>query len=335
VRASLCVLLALLACHGRALRTSKGGVASYADGRYLYAVQGDGSVHVYAIDSRHREVDVFDVALGATDLRGVCASAARLFVAALEASGGRVVAVDLATNAIAWSRAFQPSVDRLACTPDGKKLYVPCNEAQTDDCVIVIDGASGDEISRLHVSPRPHDALVNRSGSRLYVETKSASTIAVVDTQSDTIVGQVAPFADIVGPYVFDASESRLYANVFGVNGYQVADLASGAVATVHIPLQSDGIGGRLNQHGVGLRPAGAEVWVLDGVSGLAAAHVFDAKTNAYVRDVQLTYSDSHWITFTISGDFAYVAGPKATALSTDVVAGVVTAVGDQYGIGR
>jgi len=251
-------------------------------------------------------------------------------------------------------------VDRLSCTPDGRKLYIPCHESFTDDCVIVADAATGAEFSRIHVSPRPHDCLNSLSGDRVYIETKSSEYIAVIDTNTDTILKQIGPFAGIGGPYTINGPQTRLYGNFFGVNGFQIGDITTGhVVGTAEIAGQT-GVPGQLNQHGIGLRPDETEVWVNDGVGGQPFIHVFDVTVSPprHIHAVRLSYTHPHWVTFTINGDFAYPSGPKLGGRPTDVIDtstyarvtsigpsedllevdvehGRIVRVGNQFGVGR
>jgi hypothetical protein len=51
--------------------------------------------------------------------------------------------------------------------------------------------------------------------------------------------------------------------------------------------------------------------------------HVFDVTVSPpqQIRDVRLSYTNPHWVTFTINGDFAYPSGPKFGGRNTDVIA--------------
>jgi hypothetical protein len=330
--------------------------------RYLYAAFNDGSLHVYDIDDGHREIHSFRTVDGVTDVRGVCASAATgmFYIAHQTTNGGYVIAVDLYSHTVLWHKQYQPGVDRLSCTPDGRKLYIPCHEAFPDACVIVANAATGDEVTRLHVSPRPHDCLLSLSGDRVYIETKSSEYIAVIDPGTETLIEQIGPFAGIAGPYTINGTQTRLYGNVFGVNGFQIGDLTTGqVVGTAEIAGQPS-VPGQLNQHGIGLRPDETEVWVTDGVGGQPVIHVFDVTVSPPqpIQDVRLSYTNPHWVTFTINGDFAYPAGPKLGGHNTDVIDtrtyarvasigpsedllevdfdnGRIVRVGNQFGVGR
>jgi DNA-binding beta-propeller fold protein YncE len=121
---------------------------------------------------------------------------------------------------------------------------------------------------------------------------------------------------------------------------------------TEFIPFAS-GQGG----HGIAWTPDESEVWVNDG--GMPAVHVFDM-TATPPKELQLVAVSNipHWITFSIDGRFAYVAGRKGSEDPTDVIdvstyqrvsalrpsedllevdftGGSLVTVGNQFGIGR
>lgn len=174
------------------------------------------------------------------------------------------------------------------------------------------------------------------------------------------MVGTIGPFAGIAGPFTIIGRETRLYANVFDVNGFQVGGGARGGVlATASIPGEG-AAAGELDQHGVALDPGEDEVWVTDGVGGKAIVHVFDVAATQPTpkREVTVDFAGAHCITFSIEGDYAYVTGPKLGGRDTDVIdahsyAKVATigpsedlleigwrgrevvAVGSQFGVGR
>jgi hypothetical protein len=361
------VALAFLACGSSSQKpVSPGGVDATAEAgastsQWLYAAFNDGTVHVYDIGDGHREVKSYRAATGVTEARGACASATAgaLYLSYKAPDGGHVVAIDLRSDHVIWSKVLQPGADRLACTPDGKKLYVPSNESFMDDELFVVDAATGTELRSIHYAPRAHDALSNLAGGRVYAEAKSSNLIAQVDTETDTVVKKIGPFAGVVGPFTVNGAETRIYGNVFGLNGFQVGDVSTGqALETVPIPGQTSTAGG-LNQHGIGLTPDEKEIWVVDGTS--AVVHVFDATASPpkETHQVKTSYSRLHWITFTIDGRFAYPSvtpmagsfdadvidtstysrvgtiGPSEEILEIDFSGNQIVAIGSQFGVGR
>jgi hypothetical protein len=359
------LLLACTSCGvgtGRLAERSR-ALGDATSGRYIYAAFDDGSVHVYDIGNGHQEVASSPPVPGVFDASGVCASAQTgMFYISHEVypSNGGVIAVDMYTLTVVWNQVYYPDTDRLSCTPDGLKLYVPSGEPFDDDEMIVLDASNGNEITRIHVSPRPHDSLMNLAGTRVYLETKSSQYNYRIDTTTDTIIGQIGPFGGIGGPFTINGNETRLYGNFFGINGFQVGDITTGEVLdTVEIAGQQS-VPGDLNQHGIGLRPDETEIWVNDGVGGQALVHVFDVTVRPPqpLRDVPISYSSPHWVTFTIRGDFAYVSGPESSGRPCDVIDtstyqrvgsigpsedmlevdfenGAIVRVGSQFGVGR
>jgi DNA-binding beta-propeller fold protein YncE len=363
----ICLALALVGCGGGGQKAVSPGTVDAAaeggapSGRLLYAAFNDGTVHVYDIDHGHAEVKSLTVATGVTEARGACANAdpGGLYVAYKAPDGGHVVAVDVRSDRILWSKVFQPGADRLTCTPDGKKLYVPSNEHFMDDELFVVDTTTGAEVKSIHYAARAHDALADLAGGRVYAEAKSSNLVAQIDTATDTIVKNIGPFAGIVGPFTINGAETRIYGNVFGLNGFQVGDIAAGqALEAVPIPGQTS-TAGILNQHGIALTPDEKEVWVVDAVKPVV--HVFDATVTPpkETHQVQTANAQLHWITFTIDGRFAYAAvtpmagvfdtdvldattyarvgkvGPSECMLEIDVTGGQITAIGNQFGVGR
>jgi DNA-binding beta-propeller fold protein YncE len=329
----------------------------------VYAALLGGTVGVYDIDHGHRRVKVIDnLQLRGTgiDLRGLSANAKthRLFLSYMSSSGGHIVCVDLLTDAVQWHRDYSPGVDRGDIGPEGDKLFVPSNENQMADYVLLVDPATGDVSGHVTVTTRSHDTDIGISGRFAYVETKSSSSIAVVDTATDQVVRNIGPFTGIVGPHAINGSDTLVVANVFGFFGFVIGNAETGqVVAQVPILATPDPGGTGLRQHGVAWKPDETEVWVTGG----AYMHVFDMRSMP-PREARLVslpgYADTHWINFSIDGAYAYPSAGKNSGTPIDVIDttsyasvatidysedlvevdfidGVVTRVGDQFGIGR
>jgi DNA-binding beta-propeller fold protein YncE len=186
------------------------------------------------------------------------------------------------------------------------------------------------------------------------METKSSTaSLYVADTASNQVVEVVGGYCcgGVLGPFAINGTGTRMVNDVNGYAGFQLADLALGRV-TESIPLAS-GQGG----HGIAWTPDESQVWVNDG--GMPGVHVFDMKATP-PQEVHLVAVSHvpHWITFSLDGRFAYVAGrkgsedvtdvidaptygrvsslgPSEDLLEVDFVAGSLVAVGNQFGIGR
>ncbi|HEV8678931.1 MAG TPA: WD40 repeat domain-containing protein [Stellaceae bacterium] len=336
--------------------------------RTLYTVNlaanDRGSISVYDIDRAHRLVKTIPTVADVADVRGVVAGAitGRLYVTYRDRSGtGMIYCLNLHDDRVLWNRAIPPGVDRLAISPDGKLLFVPTWEDGTADYMNVVDAASGDIVRRVHFSNRSHDTQYPLSGP-IFQETKardgSGHYLYRIDPTSYD-VSRVGPYAGILGPYAVDSASRFVVNNVTHLWGMQVADLRTGAIATAKLPGQPAGDLWLL--HGIGWTPDESEVWQ---ASTANDPHVFVwdmANPMAPVLKKSLNLRSgrgSHWLTFSINGDYGYVApfknrddgteifdvkshasvgviGSSEDMLEVDFADGRVVRVGDQFGIGR
>lgn len=361
---SLVILSALMA----ALMAAGSAKAGAAPARTLYAVNASpgnrGSIAVYDIDAGHRLIRTIRTVPRVGDVRGVAASAAtgKLYVAYRDVSGaGMIYCLDLSSDRIVWNKAISPGVDRLAISPDGKLLYVPTGEYGSADFINVVDARTGNVVRRVTFSKSSHDTQYPLSGP-VFQTTKatdgSGRYLYRIDPKSYA-VSRLGPYGGILGPYAVDGASHYVVNNVIGLWGMQVADLKTGALVTATIPDHPPGPAGLL--HGIGWTPDQSEVWE----SGGRDPHVYiwDMRhPMAPVLKAKLALAGSHgsrWLTFTINGDYGYIAlGGKNSGEETEIFAvrthepagaiassdelleidfagGKVSRVGDQFGIGR
>lgn len=341
--------------------TSSSSLTTTTTARLIYAAQDDGTVHVYDIDHAHRLVTTIPVFGCCADVRGATAAAPthRFYVMYNRDGHGHVAAVDLLGNRLLWDRVLHsPGVDRGNLTPDGRTLYLPTWESDPGTPFeLVIDALTGDEVARIALPPRSHDTIVSLDGRRVYMETKSATAaLYVADTASNRVVETIGGYccSGVLAPFSVNGAGTRVVNDVNGYDGFQVADLNTGRViASVPFPGGSGS-----NGHGIAWTPGEREVWVDDGAR--PEVHVFDM-TSMPPRQTQLvtvSHAGPHWVTFSIDGHDAYVAGRKGAGDLTDVVdaatyarvaslgpsedllevdlrGGAVAAVGNQFGLGR
>jgi DNA-binding beta-propeller fold protein YncE len=324
----------------------------------IYAAQDDGTIHVYDIDHQHAEVKVIRVFSCCGDVRGITAAVQthRLYVMYNENSHGHVASIDLMSDQVIWDRVLHvPGVDRGNVAPDGRTLYLPTWEDDPGSAYeLVIDTETGIEKARITLPPRSHDTIVSPDGERVFMETKSpTASIYVFDTASNDVIEVIGGYccSGVLGPFAIDGSGTRVVNDVNDYAGFQLANVALGRV-TEFIPFAS-GSGG----HGIAWTPDESQVWVNDG--GAPDVHVFDMKATP-PKELQLVAVSHvpHWVTFSIDGRFAYVAGRKGSEDLTDVIdvptyqrvsslgpsedllevdfaGGSLVGVGNQFGIGR
>ncbi len=336
--------------------------------RMLYAVNQSaasrGSISVYDMDHGHALVKVIRTVPDVDDVKGIAASAVtgKLYVTYRNSSGrGLIYCLDVYADRVVWNKAIDPDVDRLSINPDGRLLYVPTFEGGAADFINVLDSDSGDVVRRVHFSYRSHDTLFPLSGP-LFQETKaedgSGKYLYQIDPTSYA-VSRVGPYSGILGPYAVDGMSRHVVNNVTGLWGMQVADLATGNIVPAAVPDHPRGGPGLL--HGIGWTPDEREVWHS---SSAGDPHVFvwdmtQPMAPRFKQRLALRSREgSHWVTFAIKGDYAYVApnkdsedgteifevrthasagliGSSEDMLEIDFAGGKINRVGDQFGIGR
>ena len=341
---------------------------SEGNAAFLYAVgesaNARGSISVYDIGAKHRLIKTMHTVPGVGDVRGVAASAetGKLYVSYIDLSGtGMVYCLNIYDDTIVWNRPISPGVDRLAINPDGQLLYVPTGEGGSADYINVVDADTGEIVRRIHFSNRPHDTLYPLSGP-IFQETKaedgSGNYLYLIDPKSYA-VSRVGPYSGILGPYAVDSSSNYVVNNVMHLWGMQVADLKTGQIITASLSDHPPGDAGLL--HGIGWSPDQSEVWES---SSWNDPHVYVwAMDNPMAPVLKQTLSlksgrGSHWLTFDIKGDYAYIAPNKNSSDGTEIfdahshtfvglmdstedmieidfAEGKISRVGDQYGIGR
>jgi 6-phosphogluconolactonase (cycloisomerase 2 family) len=336
--------------------------------RTLYAVNqaasSRGSIAVYDINSGHRLLKTIQTVPEVHNVKGVAASAVtgKLYVAYYDRAGvGMIYCLDLAKDTVLWNRKIDLGVDRLAVHPDGQLLYVPTGEDNTADHINVVDANTGDIVRKVYFSKRSHDTQYPLSGP-LFQETKaedgSGNYLYQIDPKSYA-VSRVGPYSGILGPYAVDNASRYVVNNVTGLWGMQVADLKTGRIATAELAEHPGGSPGLM--HGIGWTPDEREVWQ-SGTWRDPHVYLWDMHDPmAPVLKQTLTLRSgrgSHWLTFTINGDYAYIAPNKNSDDGTEIFdvqthdsVGVIGStedmleidfqdarvkrVGDQYGIGR
>jgi len=341
---------------------------AWSPSRTLYAVNQSsaarGSISVYDIDRKHNLLKTIPTVSNVDDVKGVAVNTAagKLYVAYRTRSGvGMIYCLSVYDDAVLWNRMIDPDVDRLSIHPNGRLLYVPTWEGGSADYINVLDADSGDVVRKVHFSHQSHDTQFPLSGP-LFQETKatdgSGHYLYLVDPSSYA-VSRIGPYSGILGPYAVDSMSRHVVNNVSGLWGMQVADIKTGQIVSANIPDHPAGEPGLL--HGIGWTPDESEVW--ESSSG-SDPHIYvwsmlDPMAPKLKEKLSLrTQWGSHWLTFDLKGDYAYVAPNKNSDDGTEIfnarthtsvgvigssedmieiefTNGKISRVGDQYGIGR
>jgi DNA-binding beta-propeller fold protein YncE len=314
-----------------------------ADGLYRY-VAVHGGVRVYRVDDEITEVRRISLP-ELTWPRGIAANAVSgllhvpFWGDSRAKHGGRqfgyVACFELATGRLRWVRQYEPSIDSLAVTPDGRKAYMPSGEERSDGGWIVFDADSGDELSRIDSPPGAHNTIVGPDGTRVYLASLAHDFILVADTSSDDIVMRIGPFGNNVRPFAINGRGTLAAVNVDFLSGFEIADLGTGRVLHrvqveghpwVDPPLPAT------QSHGVTFSADEGEIWVVDAYNRMV--HVFDATglperapvqvASIDVADADAPASQPKWIAASRDGRLVHVSTGHILDARTHAVVGRV-----------
>jgi YVTN family beta-propeller protein len=123
-----------------------------------------------------------------------------------------------------------PNTDRryktpvnLATSPDGSRLYVVCEHA---DSLVVLDPKAGSIVREVAVGRRPNDVAVSPDGKRLFVSNRFSRSLSVIDAASLQVVHEV-PVGDDPHGVLANPSGDRIYVLNTGENSISVIDARS------------------------------------------------------------------------------------------------------------
>jgi hypothetical protein len=314
---------------------------------------GEGIV-IFDIDKGHQFVRRIEIPSLKEGVRGVCASAPtqRLYITT---SAHRLLCMDLNTDKVLWEKKYNTGCDRPAITPNGKFLYVPSGWWIHDNCWMVVSGETGEEVApRINVDGASHNTLTSLDGKRAYLA--STTRLTVVDTKDQSFVQSITPIGEFgVFPFTVNGRGTLAYVCLGKTIGFDVADLTTGQVRG---RVLTDGPPIKHRTHGAALTPDERQVWISDQVGN--AVYVFDNTVwpPRQIDKIKISKGGHGWVAFSLDGRWAYTSSteiidakqrkPVATfkdengkpvcgSKFVEIVFGDggVTAVGDQFGVGR
>ena len=211
--------------------------------------------------------------------------------------------IDLATDKIIWEKFIEGGCDRMSISPDGKTMYLPSLEK---DIWNVVDCETGNVIKKLDGFKRAHNTLYGPSGNAVYLADIGNPWVYVASTKENEVTKKVGPFSNFVRPFTVNAKESKVFATVDGLLGFEVGDLNTGEkLAQVVVEGWETGHVRRHGNpsHGIGLTPDEKEIWLCDGHN--MRMHVFSS-TPPYQQLTTIPLQDMPgWITFSLDGKYA------------------------------
>jgi YVTN family beta-propeller protein len=276
---------------------------------------------LYVTNSTGDDVTVVDVAtnqpIGRIEVgphpHGIAAPAAQdVIYVTIEGHGrnkpGELVWIDPQTDRVTRRMEIGPEPNQLAVTPDGKIAYVPVNNGTYE----VIDLAQAKIIERIETGGRPHNTLCSADGKRMYLAPMGTpKRVTIVEVAGHKVIGEIR-FSNVVRPIALTRDEKHLFAEVDGLVGLEMADIANRKmIARVPAELPEEQRKAASRSHGLGVRPDQQELWECDVEHH--DVHVYDLTGG---RPRQITTipigSQVYWLTFTPDSKVCYVSARGA-----------------------
>src|SRR6478609_5099853 len=300
------------------LAVAAGAVGAAAAGRrFLYVAEpgirnyvdyGGVGVLVFDVDAGYqfvRRIPTWDVAQGQEpeNVKGIAASArtGRLYVTTLR----HVACFDLLSDRRLWDKQPEGGCDRLAISPDGRRLFVPSFEGPHWN---VLDAATGETTAKIVTNSGAHNTIYAEDGRRVYLAGIHSPLLSIADPASNQVVKTIGPFSSSIRPFTINAAQTRCYVNVNELLGFEVGNLTTGQMLhRVVVQGVSPGLVKRHGcpSHGIGLTPDERELWVCDAHN--SRLHVFDNTVMPPAPIASIPLRDQPgWITFSIDGRYAY-----------------------------
>jgi hypothetical protein len=304
----------------RLLYVAEPGIRNYVD-------YGGVGLLVFDVDANYRfirRIPTWDVAQGQEpeNVKGVAASArtGRLYVTTLR----HLVCFDLLTDRVLWDTQPEGGCDRLAISPDGRRLFVPSFEGPHWN---VLDAATGETTARIVTNAGAHNTIYAHDGRRVYLAGLRSPLLSIADPASNQVVKTIGPFSNSIRPFTINAAQTRCYVNVNELLGFEVGNLTTGEkLHRVVVQGVSPGLVKRHGcpSHGIGLTPDERELWVCDGHN--QAVHVFDATVDPPAQTSSIAVRDQPgWISFSIDGRRAYPSTGEVFDVKTKKRVAVLT----------
>lgn len=217
---------------------------------------------------------------------------------------GELLWIDPSTDTITKRMPIGTEPNQLAVTPDGRFAYVPTN----DGCYEVIDLTQAKIIDRIVTGGRPHNTVCSADGRHMYLAPMgSPKKVTIVDVATHKPIGAI-PCSNVVRPIALSRDEKRLFAEVDGLVGVEVADVESRRM--IHRVLAELAEAHRTTasrSHGLGIRPDQQELWECD--VDHHEVHVYDITSDRPRQIATIPIgSQVYWLTFHPDGKICYVS---------------------------
>jgi YVTN family beta-propeller protein len=269
---------------------------------------------LYVTNSAGDDVTVVDVATNkvigrievGTHPHGIAAPGAQdfLLVTIEGTTPGQLVWIDPSTDKVTRRMPIGPAPNQLAVTPNGRFAYIPVSDGYYE----VVDVPKAQIIERIFTGGRPHNTVCSVNGAHMFLAPMgNPKKVSIVEVANHKIIGEI-PFSSVVRPVAVTRDEKRFFAEVDGLVGIEMADVAARRmthrVAAELSPEQTK-VGSR--SHGLAIRPDEKEIWECDVEHH--EVHVYDITADRPKQTATIPMPGGvYWLTFSPDGKSGYVS---------------------------
>lgn len=190
--------------------------------------------------------------------------------------------VDTATDTVVATMPVASQPQRLAVSPDGTRGYLTASP----NTVQVLDLVNRTVIASIVTGNLPNAIVLNAAGTRAYVAYAGDSTVRVLDTTTNTMVGSVALGTNKApNGIVLSPNQQTLYVSQFLANQTVEIDVATLTLGTAYT------VGAR--PYGIDITADGSRVYVANRDGG--SLSVIDTAAHAVVDTISLGATSQPW----------------------------------------
>ncbi len=292
--------------------------------RYEY-IAGVGRLSVYSIATGAL---VARFALpGVAEVRGIGASAmtGMLYVSygGFPKGVGHLLEFSLYRHRVVYDRAYRFGIDSFDVSHDGRLIFMPTGENTSGNTWHVLAATSGRVVGTIAAGRSPHDTAIGVNGQHVFLGGASDRYLYEAEVQRPwKVVGRIGPLEPGgVRPFTVDARDSLAFTTSTRFLGFQVSDVATGAVLyTVPVPRFSVPPTFRgIPSHGIGLSPDQRYLWLVDRPN--RAVHEFDIsglprRAPAMIATVHVSGANVGWLNLSRDGRYLF-AGDAGDVINT------------------
>ena len=253
---------------------------------------------------------------------------------------GHLVAIDLLTEKVVWSNAYEPGTccERGQVTPDGLTLDVG---SDLKNFHRVIDARTG-AVKGIIPTPQSmfnHNMNMSPDGKTIFAA-PNGNTMTVADLATMKPTGTIT-FSDHVRVFVINHDASRVYANLNNLLGFEIADVKSRKVIKrVEVPAEmwkakwadpnQHFYGHGAPMHGIAMTPDESEIWIPDAINNQVLVYDNTGEWPVLNMSKAIKYeAPNGWITMGLDGKRAYMASGDVVDVKTHKIVGQLR---DEYG---